>query len=502
MKMFEKVLIANRGEIAVRVMRTCREMGIATVAVHSEVDAKAQHVLAADEAVLVGGDEPGESYLNQEKIIGAAVSTGAQAIHPGYGFLAENGSFARLCKDRGIEFIGPPGEVLEAAGDKIGARKTAHAAGVPVIPGNMEAGGEVSDLIRKAEEVGYPVMVKAAAGGGGKGMRLVARREDLVEALQRAESEARSAFGDGSLYIEKCITDPRHVEVQVLADEHGSVLHLYERECSIQRRHQKIIEEAPSPAVDVFLRKRLTEAATAVARAVGYRGAGTVEFLLEPDGSFYFMEVNARLQVEHPVTELILGLDLVEQQLRIAAGEKIALRQEDVKLRGHAVECRIYAEDPQADFLPSPGRIQLLKAPAGPGIRFDSGVESGDTVPVDYDPILGKLVAWGPDRERAVRRMARALSEMAILGVKTPIGFLLEIVESEAFSKGETSTGFLRRHFQNWRPRPDRVKTALLGWLVAELEGDAAPEQAASAAKTAAAYDPWARLGYWRMGGG
>ncbi len=483
-------------------MRTCREMGIRTVAVHSEVDSKAQHVLAADEAVLLGGDEPGESYLDQDKIIEASVSTGAQAVHPGYGFLAENGGFARLCAEKGVKFIGPPGEVLEAAGDKIGARKTAHAAGVPVIPGNMEAGGEISQLVEKAEEVGYPVMVKAAAGGGGKGMRLVARREDLVEALERAQSEARTAFGDGSLYIEKCIQNPRHVEVQILADEHGNVLHLYERECSIQRRHQKIIEEAPSPAVDAFLRKRLTEAAVAVARAVGYQGAGTVEFLLEPDGSFYFMEVNARLQVEHPVTELILGLDLVEQQLRIAVGEKIALRQEDMQRRGHAVECRVYAEDPEADFLPSPGRILLLHPPAGPGIRFDSGVESGDTVPVQYDPILGKLVAWGPDRERAVRRMARALGEMSILGVKTPIGFLLEIVESQAFVRGETSTGFLQRHFQNWRPQPERVKAALLGWLAAELQGDEGTGQSALEAPGSATPDPWARLGHWRMGEG
>lgn len=475
-------------------------MGIATVAVHSEVDAKAQHVLAADEAVLLGGDEPAESYLNQEKIIEAALSTGAQAVHPGYGFLAENGAFAKLCQQKGIKFIGPPGEVLEAAGDKIGARQMAHAAGVPVIPGNMGAGRDTSELIQKAEEVGYPVMVKAAAGGGGKGMRLVARREDLVEALERAQSEAQTAFGDGSLYIEKCIANPRHVEVQILADEHDNVLHLYERECSIQRRHQKIIEEAPSPAVDAFLRKRLTEAAVAVARAVGYRGAGTVEFLLTPDGSFYFMEVNARLQVEHPVTEMILGLDLVEQQLHIAAGEKIALKQEDVKRRGHAIECRIYAEDPQADFMPSPGRIQLLQVPAGPGVRFDSGVESGDTVPVHYDPILGKLVAWGPDRGRAVLRMARALAEMSILGVKTPIGFLLEIIESAAFKNGETTTGFLQKHFREWRPQPERVKAALLGWLVAELEEAAAPRPAATAAEAQVIYDPWARLGHWRMG--
>jgi acetyl/propionyl-CoA carboxylase alpha subunit len=390
--------------------------------------------------------------------------------------------------------------VLEAAGDKIGARKLAHAAGVPVIPGNMDAGGDVSQLIQKAEEVGYPVMVKAAAGGGGKGMRLVARREDLVEALERAQSEAQTAFGDGSLYIEKCIADPRHVEVQILADEHDNVLHLWERECSIQRRHQKIIEEAPSPVVDVFLRKRLTEAAVAVARAVGYRGAGTVEFLLEPGGSFYFMEVNARLQVEHPVTELIVGLDLVEQQLRIAAGEKIAMRQQDVRMGGHAIECRIYAEDPEADFMPSPGRIRALHVPAGPGVRFDSGVESGDEVPVHYDPILGKLITWGPDRERAARRMARALSEMSILGVRTPVGFLLEIVESDAFRQGETTTGFLQRHFSNWRPQAERVKTALLGWLVAEEQGDPVPEQAASGAPAAMVSDPWARLGHWRMG--
>jgi acetyl-CoA carboxylase biotin carboxylase subunit len=501
--MFKKLLVANRGEIALRVFRTCREMGIGTVAVHSEVDRNSPHARYADRSVWLGDDEPAESYLHIDKIVKAARDSGAEAVHPGYGFLAENADFAEACERAGVVFVGPTSKVLRSVGDKIEARRLAREAKVPITPGTRDPTDDLQLLQTAAEHLGFPVMVKAAAGGGGKGMRRVDNPEELDSALQAAASEARAAFSDGTLYLEKCIEDPRHVEVQILADGRGNVVHLFERECSIQRRHQKIIEEAPSPAVGTELRAQLGDAAVEVARQAGYQNAGTVEFLLDSDGHFNFMEVNARLQVEHPVTELITGLDLVEHQIRLAAGEPLSISQENVTARGHAIECRIYAEDPEAGFLPSPGVIRSLVAPSGPDVRFDSGVETGSEVPVHYDPILAKLITRGADRHRAIARMIRALSETSILGVKTPVEMLMDIVQSEAFRKGETTTGFLGRYFADWNPSPHRVKTALLGWLAFQLDQPAATAEGGLPDATnagAGSEDIWLRLGRWRMG--
>ncbi|MBN2493069.1 MAG: acetyl-CoA carboxylase biotin carboxylase subunit [Deltaproteobacteria bacterium] len=499
--MLEKILIANRGEIALRIIRTCREMGIRCAAVYAPVDRDSVHTLAADEAVALADDEPARSYLDQGAILAAARATGAQAIHPGYGFLAENADFAQACADAGLTFIGPPADALRAVGDKTEARRLASAASVPVIPGSAEPTSDPGALAAEADGIGLPVMLKAAAGGGGKGMRRVDSREELAEAVRRASNEAQSAFGDGRIYLERCIQNPRHVEVQVLADSQGRAVHLFERECSIQRRHQKIVEEAPSTALDEDLRAQICAAALRVARESGYQNAGTVEFLLEPGGAFYFMEVNARLQVEHPVTEAICGLDLVRQQIQIAAGEPLGFDQESITRRGHAIECRIYAEDPRAGFLPSPGRVLYLHAPAGPGIRFDCGVEAGSQVPVHYDPILAKLIAWGAGREAALARMARALAETAILGVDTDIELLLDIVSSETFRQGRIDTGFLERHFPDWRPDPARLDALLLGWLAAEAEGLTRAESQARQREESSVpgIDPWRTLGRWRM---
>jgi len=500
--MFDKVLIANRGEIALRIIRTCREMGIESVAVYSDVDRESLHVQAADSGVHLGPDTPAESYLNIDKIVRAARDTGAQAVHPGYGFLAESAAFAEACERAGLVFIGPPAKVLAAVGDKLAARRIAEKAKVPVTPGTSLPADKKVKVADAAAEIGFPVMLKAAAGGGGKGMRRVDRAEDLPEAIERAGSEAEAAFADGTLYLEKCVVDPRHVEVQILADQQGNVVHLFERECSIQRRHQKIIEEAPSAGVDEDLRRRLGEAAVAVARAAGYRNAGTVEFLVDQEGNFSFMEVNARIQVEHPVTEFITGIDLVEQQMRLAAGEDLAFSQAEIVRRGHAIECRIYAEDPLAGFMPSPGRIVELQAPAGPEVRFDCGVESGSVVPVEYDPILAKLVTAGADRQRAIDRMLRALSETCILGVQTPVELLHDIVGSEPFRLGKTNTSFLETHFHDWAPAADRLRNLLLGWLAAEeAGGDPGHRQTGLTTQTVdmSAVDPWQRLGAWRM---
>ncbi len=433
--MFSKILIANRGEIAVRIMRTCRELGIATVAVYSEVDARALHVLSAHEAVALGPAEPQQSYLNVEKIIAAARQTNAQAIHPGYGFLSENARFARACRDHGIVFIGPPPEAIEQMGDKIKARRIMAASGVPVTPGATVDTTDEAAWAKAAEALGYPVLVKAAAGGGGKGMRVVQDAQALPAACRAAASEAQSAFGDPTIYLEKYLARARHVEIQILADGHGHAVHLLERECSIQRRHQKIIEETPSTALSEELRARMGAAAVAAAKASGYVNAGTVEFLLDPQGRFYFLEVNTRLQVEHPITEMITGLDLVRLQIEIAAGRPLALRQEEIFGRGHAIECRIYAEDPENGFFPSPGRIEFLKEPAGPGIRNDCGVYEGFEVPVEYDPILAKLVVHAQTRELAIRRMIRALQEYVILGLKTPVAFLIDVLSADFFQK-------------------------------------------------------------------
>jgi len=498
--MFSKVLVANRGEIAVRVMRTLREMGIASATVYSEADEGALHVLTADEAVALGDPTPSESYLQISKIIDAARQTGAEAIHPGYGFLSENPEFARAVTDAGLTFIGPPAEVLAALADKIEARRLASEGGAPITPGTDSAIAEPAALAREAERIGYPVLIKAAAGGGGKGMRVVDSAEDFAEAARQASSEAASAFGDGAIFLERYLSRPRHVEFQILADGRGDVVHLFERECSIQRRHQKIIEETPSPALDEELRARMGEAAVAVARAAGYVNAGTVEFLLDEDGSFYFMEVNARLQVEHPVTEMITGLDLVRCQLEIAAGGALGLQQQDLARRGHAIECRIYAEDPAQGFLPAPGKVLLAKVPEGPGLRYDRGVVSGSQVPLHYDPILGKLIAHAPTRAAAIDRMIRALEECVVLGVPTPIEFMIEVLDSGPFREGATHTAFIDEHFAGWAQDRAGDATAAIGYVLDQMEGPGAAAAAgASAAPDVERFNPWQRLGRWEI---
>ncbi len=444
--MFEKVLVANRGEIAVRVIRTLREMGIRSVAVYSEADRRALHVRMADEAYPIGGSPSRESYLLPERVLDACERSGAQAVHPGYGFLSENAAFARAVADRGITFIGPPPSAMEAMGYKTAARDRMIAAGVPVVPGATVSSAD--ELPAIAERLGYPVMLKAAGGGGGKGMRLVRGPDELLAAWDRARSEAKSAFGDETVYVEKAIVEPRHVEIQVLADADGRCVHLFERDCSIQRRHQKVVEETPtpSPARTDALIARMGEVAVKAAQAVGYVSAGTVEFLLAPDGSFYFLEMNTRLQVEHPITELITGFDLVREQVRIAAGERLGYEQADVTPRGHAIQCRIYAEDPSTNFLPSPGTIEVLRTPSGPGVRDDSGAYEGAEISSFYDPLVSKLCVWAPTREAAVARMRRALSEYVVAGIRTNIPFHLALMSHPEFMAGRYDTSFIGRH--------------------------------------------------------
>lgn len=495
--MFTKILIANRGEIALRVMTACREMGIATVAVYSEADTSALHTRMADEAVLIGASEPAESYLNVERIIEAAKQTGAEAIHPGYGFLAENADFARACRDNGIVFIGPSAQTIRDFGNKTVARKMMVDGGVPVVPGMVESDPDPERVAAHAEEIGYPVLVKAAAGGGGKGMRVVNAPSELASALESAASEAKAAFGDGSVYLEKYITNPRHVEIQVLADTHGNIIHLFERECSIQRRHQKIIEETPSTAVNDDLRQKMGEAAVRAAAAAGYVNAGTVEFILDEDGSFYFLEANTRLQVEHPVTEMITGIDLVRRQIEIAAGQPLNLRQEDVTARGHAIECRIYAEDPANDFFPSPGKIVYLKEPTGPGIRNDCGVYQGFTVPVEYDPILSKLVVHAETREAAIDRMKKALNDYVVVGIKTPTRFLADILDSEPFREGKTLTSFIDTYFPSWQPGAPGKALAALAFIADGMAGKRVAEAVTEG--PAEIPLPWQTLGHWRL---
>ncbi|MFP5379467.1 MAG: acetyl/propionyl/methylcrotonyl-CoA carboxylase subunit alpha [Vicinamibacteria bacterium] len=444
-----KVLIANRGEIAVRIIRACRDMGLATVAVYSECDRAALHVQLADEAWPVGPNPPRESYLRIDRIIDAAQKSGADAVHPGYGFLAENEDFAAACRDAGLTFIGPSPEAITLMGSKTAARQAAIKAGVPVVPGTEEPLGEdVSDaeVLEVAARIGYPLMLKAVAGGGGKGMRMVSTPEELPGALRAARSEAGSAFGDSAVYLERRILTPRHIEVQLLGDHHGTVLPFVERECSIQRRHQKVIEESPSLAVTPELRTAMTEAAAAVARTVGYTNAGTIEFLLDEDGSFYFLEMNTRLQVEHPVTEMVTGVDLVRWQIRIANGERLDLDPASlVTPRGHAVECRIYAEDPDNQFMPSPGRILGLRVPQGPGVRDDGGAYEGGEVPIFYDPMISKLVTWGEDRPHALARMRRALAEYEVRGIRTTIPFFQWVLDDEDFVAARFDTTFIDR---------------------------------------------------------
>ena len=440
-----KVLIANRGEIAVRVIRACREMGYPTVAVYSDADRAAMHVAYADQAMPIGPAPSRESYLRIEAVLEAAKKSGAEAVHPGYGFLAENAEFARACRDAGLLFIGPSPESIEAMGSKTESRQRMKAAGVPVVPGLTEAVRSFDEIAAFAAESGFPIMIKASAGGGGKGMRLVEREQDLRSSFERVTSEAESFFGDGSVYAEKFITSPRHIEVQVVGDQHGNVVHVGERECTLQRRHQKVIEECPSPVVDEELRARLGAMAVKAAAAVNYYSTGTIECLMGPDREFYFLEMNTRLQVEHPVTEMVWGVDLVKEQLRIARGERLSFTQQDLRPLGHAVECRIYAEDPARNFAPSPGLIRYINLPQGPGVRNDQGVYAGYTVPVYYDPMLSKLITHGKTREEAIARMRRALAEYRVEGIMTTIPFFTWIMNNPDFLAANFDTGYIDR---------------------------------------------------------
>ncbi len=444
--MFDKILIANRGEIALRIIRTCAEMGIATVAVHSTIDRQALHVQLADESVCIGPAHSGKSYLNIPNIIAAALTRNATAIHPGYGFLAENARFAEICADHQIIFIGPSKEAMLAMGDKSTAKKTMQQAGVPTVPGSKGLLRDEAEAIASAREIGYPVMIKATAGGGGRGMRLVRNESDLIRLFQAAQGEAEAAFGNAGVYLEKFIECPRHIEFQIIADSHGNAIHLGERDCSIQRRHQKLLEEAPSAVLHPKLRTKMGQAAVKAAKSINYVGAGTVEFLLDKNGNFYFMEMNTRIQVEHPVTEVVTGLDLIREQIRVAQGEKLSLNQKQVELKGHAIECRINAEDPDHNFRPHPGRISGYLAPGGPGVRMDSHVYTDYEIPPYYDSLIAKLIVWGENSDVAIKRMKRALRECAITGVPTTIGFHQRILETPAFLDGEVYTNFIQEH--------------------------------------------------------
>ncbi len=482
--MFRKVLVANRGEIAVRIVRALREAGIASVAVYSDADRSSLHVHMADEAAHLGPSPASESYLHIGKIIAAARRHGVDAIHPGYGFLSENADFAEACDAAGIVFIGPPAGAIRQMGSKIGARKLAMAAGAPVVPGTEAAVDNLERAKATARSLGYPVLLKASAGGGGKGMRRVNGEADLEAAIRDASSEALRAFQNGEVYLEKLVLEPRHIEIQVLGDRHGHLIHLGERECSIQRRHQKVIEECPSPvmAEDPELRHRMGEAALRIARAANYHNAGTIEFLVDGDRNFYFLEMNTRLQVEHPVTELVTGLDLVQWQLRIAAGEPLTVRQEDVRWSGSAIECRIYAEDPEQQFMPSPGRITRLREPSGPGVRLDSGVYEGWNVPLDYDPLLAKLAVWAPTREAAIARMKRALTEYEIGGIRTNRAFFVEIMDDAGFRGGSLSTAFLDEFFARRQATTPDLEAEAVAALAAVMAQQ--PSIAPSEAKT------------------
>jgi acetyl-CoA carboxylase biotin carboxylase subunit len=473
---FRKILIANRGEIAVRVMRACREMNIRTVGVYSEVDRKSLHVRYADEAYLIGPAPSTESYLRIDRVLEAARRSGAEAIHPGYGFLAENPDFARACEEAGIVFIGPPVHAMELMGSKTSARHALIREGLPVVPGADRNLDDFDEIARIAGEIGYPVMLKAAAGGGGKGLRMVREESELQSAYRTARSEAQNAFNDSAVYLEKFIEHPRHVEIQILGDQHGNLIYLGERECSLQRRHQKVLEECPSPAVNEDLRRRMGETAVRIGKLAGYWNAGTVEFLLDQDGNFYFLEMNTRLQVEHPVTELVFGVDLVKAQIQIAAGGHLEWRQEDVQMCGVAIECRIYAEDPANNFFPSPGFIKRWQAPAGPGIRLDSGVYEGWRVPLEYDPLLSKLAAWARSRAEAIARLQRALGEYEIHGIHTTIPFFRRVLANPDFVAGRLDTGFIDRVLaaglmQDEPPSNEVERVALLAALL-EAEGD------------------------------
>ena len=450
--MFNKILIANRGEIAVRIIRACREMGIRTVAVYSEADRDCLHTMLADEAICIGPAPSSQSYLNMEQILAATVATKADAIHPGFGFLSENARFAKLCAECNITFIGPSADIINKMGNKSEARKTMMEAGVPVVPGSKEPVHTAQDGLAMAKEIGFPVMIKASSGGGGKGMRVSWSEEDFTELFQAAQLESVKGFSDDTMYIEKYIERPRHVEFQIMADKHGNVIHLGERDCSIQRRHQKVLEEAPCDVISPELRRRMGETAVKAAKAVGYENAGTIEFLLDKHKNFYFMEMNTRIQVEHPVTEMVTGMDLIKEQIRIAAGEPLSVSQEDVRIQGHAIECRINAENPAKNFMPCPGRIASVHIPGGNGVRVDTHIYGDYRVPANYDSMLMKLIVYDKDRASAIAKMRSALGELIIEGIETNVDFQYEILENEAFRKGDTDTGFIEKYF------PDYVK--------------------------------------------
>jgi acetyl-CoA carboxylase biotin carboxylase subunit len=491
-----RLLIANRGEIALRIIRACRELGIEAVAVHSDADAQALHVRAADIAVRIGPPAPQESYLNIAAIIGAARATGADAVHPGYGFLSERAPFAEACAAAGLTFVGPPADAIAAMGSKIGARRLMEGAGVPVVPGRTPADQTDAGIAAAAHAIGLPVLVKASAGGGGKGMRTARDAASLAEAIPAARREALAAFGDGALYVERLIERPRHVEIQVFADAHGNAVHLFERECSVQRRHQKVIEESPSPALTPDLRARMGAAAVSAARSCGYQNAGTIEFLLEGQGDharFYFLEMNTRLQVEHPVTESVTGTDLVRAQLQVAAGGALPWRQADLGQRGHAIECRVYAEDPAADFLPQAGPLLVYREPAGPGIRVDSGVEEGTDVAVHYDPMLAKLIASGETRAAAIGRAVAALRAFPVLGVRTNIAFLIHLLQHPAFAAGDVHTDFIDAHLGELVRAPGPSTHVLAAAAFARAAKGAARLATASSVRA----DPWGDLRGW-----
>ena len=450
--MFNKILIANRGEIAVRIIRACREMGIRTVAVYSEADRDCLHTLLADEAICIGPAVSGQSYLNMERILAATVAMKADAIHPGFGFLSENARFAKLCAECNITFIGPSAEIISKMGNKSEARKTMMEAGVPVVPGSKEPVHAAEDGLAMAKDIGFPVMIKASSGGGGKGMRISRSAEDFTELFNAAQMESVKGFSDDTMYIEKYIEKPRHVEFQIMADKHGNVVHLGERDCSIQRRHQKVLEEAPCDVISADLRGRMGETAVRAAKEVGYENAGTIEFLLDKDRNFYFMEMNTRIQVEHPVTEMVTGMDLIKEQIRVAAGELLSVSQKDVTITGHAIECRINAENPSKNFMPCPGLITNVHIPGGNGVRVDTHIYSDYKVPANYDSMLMKLIVYDKDRESAIAKMRSALGEVVIEGIETNINFQYEILENEAFQEGDTDTSFIEKHF------PDYVK--------------------------------------------
>ena len=490
--MIKKVLVANRGEIALRIMRTCREMGIATVAVYSDADRFSLHVRYADEAYLLGPGPPLESYLNIPKVLKAIKDSKADGVHPGYGFLGENADFADAVRKARKKFIGPSGRAMRLLGDKVSARRLMQKAGVPVVPGT-EGEVDAEEAARVAKEIGFPVMVKAAAGGGGKGIRLVHEASELENALKMASSEAAAAFGHGAVFVEKYLSRVRHVEVQVIADSKGNAVALGERECSIQRRHQKLLEETPSIAIDEDLRQQMWAAAVEAAKASKYENAGTVEFLVDEDKNFYFLEVNTRLQVEHPVTELCIGRDIVADQIRIASGEALGFSQEDIKPTGHAIECRIAAEDPYNNFLPSLGRIDWVEEPSGPGVRVDSSLFSGGEVAYHYDPMLAKLITWGPDREKAIQRMVRALNEYVIVGIQTNIPFHLQLLSDERFLRGEFHTSWLEEEFEMEDPdgHPDEKTALLVAAVLAHLRKRRPPAGSATSGS----------VGHWRSAG-